>query len=91
MRSLDQRHSPDSRWPQLQFVGDYLYDSTLCGALDAVLYAVTRLGERHAVNTGKVVAAATDVFNDAASDSSPSGPDNLSSAFFLDNLSQLGR
>ena len=91
LRSLDQRHSPDSRWPQLQFVGDYLYDSTLCGALDAVLYAVTRLGERHAVNTGKVVAAATDVFNDAASDSSPSGPDNLSSAFFLDNLSQLGR
>ncbi len=43
---LDRRHAPDTRWPQLLFVGDYLYDSTLCGALDAVLHVVTRLAGR---------------------------------------------
>jgi len=43
--SLEDRHTPDPRWPQLMFVGDYLYDSTLCGALDAVLYGVGRIAE----------------------------------------------
>ena len=84
LRPLDRRHSPDPRWPQLQFVGDYLYDSTLCGALDAVLYAVTRLGQRVEAQTGEPVAAAADLFATPASgvfDSTPSSP---SSAFFLD-------
>lgn len=43
--SLEERHTPDARWPRLMFVGDYLYDSTLCGALDAVLYGVSRIAE----------------------------------------------
>ena len=43
--SLEKRHIPDPRWPRLLFVGDYLYDSTLCGAVDAVLYGVGRIAE----------------------------------------------
>ena len=82
LRPLDQRHSPDPRWPQLQFVGDYLYDSTLCGALDAVLYAVARLGERVQALTGEPVVGVPGLFAAPASDglavSSPS------CAFFLD-------
>ena len=84
LRPLDQRHSPDPRWPQLQFVGDYLYDSTLCGALDAVLYAVARLSERAGARTGKPVVAAPDLFVAPPSDVSDLAPSSPSSAFFLD-------
>ena len=84
LRRLDQRHSPDPRWPQLQFVGDYLYDSTLCGALDAVLYAVARLGERVEARTGEPVVGAPDLFVAPASDVSSLAPSSPSSAFFLD-------
>ena len=84
LRPLDQRHSPDSRWPQLQFVGDYLYDSTLCGALDAVLYAVARLGERVKARSGAPVVKATDLFADPASGVARLAPSSPSSAFFLD-------
>ena len=84
LRGLDQRHSPDPRWPQLQFVGDYLYDSTLCGTLDGVLYAVTRVGERVELRTGEPVVGARGLFaapEAAVADESPASP---SSAFFLD-------
>ena len=84
LRPLDQRHSPDSRWPQLQFVGDYLYDSTLCGALDAVLCAVARLGEHVEARTGKPVVQAPDLFAAPASDVVRPAPSSPSSAFFLD-------
>ena len=81
---LDQRHSPDPRWPQLQFVGDYLYDSTLCGALDAVLYAVARLGARVEARTGEPVVGVSDLFAAPASGISDLAPSSPSSAFFLD-------
>ena len=83
LRPLHQRHSPDPRWPQLLFVGDYLYDSTLCGALDAVLYAVARLGDQVAARTGAPVVGVSEVLAlpRAFGDLAPSSP---SSAFFLD-------
>ena len=84
LRPLDQRHSPDPRWPQLQFVGDYLYDSTLCGALDAVLYAVARLGERVEARPGESGIKAPDLFADPAPGSARLAPSSPSSAFFLD-------
>ena len=84
LRPLDQRHSPDPRWPQLQFVGDYLYDSTLCGALDAVLYAVARLGERVEALTGEPVVGAPELFAAPASDVSGLAASSPSCAFFLD-------
>ena len=84
LRPLDQRHSPDPRWPQLQFVGDYLYDSTLCGALDAVIYAVGRLGERVATRTGEPVGGASDLFAAPASGVTNLAPSSPSSPFFLD-------
>lgn len=31
------RHRPSSAFPRVLFVGDYLYDTTICGALDAVV------------------------------------------------------
>ena len=84
LRSLDQRHSPDSRWPQLLFVGDYLYDSTLCGALDAVLYAVAYLGERVEARTGEPVVKAPDLFAVPATGVARLALSSPSSAFFLD-------
>ena len=80
LRPFEQRHSPDSRWPQLQFVGDYLYDSTLCGALDAVSFAVTRLAEGIVAETKPVRTTAGDLFaaRTLKPTSSPSAP------FFLD-------
>ena len=83
LRPLDQRHTPDPRWPQLQFVGDYLYDSTLCGALDAVLYAVTQLSERIAGRT-RPVGTASDVFGAPASGTAAQAPASPAAAFFLD-------
>ena len=84
LRPLDQRHSPDPRWPQLQFVGDYLYDSTLCGALDAVLYAVARVGERVEARTGEPVVGAPVLFAAPGADVAGVSPASPSSAFFLD-------
>ena len=84
LRPLDQRHSPDPRWPQLQFVGDYLYDSTLCGALDAVLYAVVRLGERLQARTDRSMVKSLDLFTRLTSDVVRRVPSSPSSAFFLD-------
>ena len=81
LRSLAQRHSPDPRWPKVQFVGDYLYDSTLCGALDAVLYTVSRVGARAAA--GRSVVAAVDLFA-PASDPAEESSISPSAAFFLD-------
>ena len=84
LRPLDQRHRPDPRWPQLQFVGDYLYDSTLCGALDAVLYAVARVGERVEARTGEPVVEAPGLFAAPGADVAGVSPASPSSAFFLD-------
>ena len=84
LRPLDQRHSPDRRWPQLVFVGDYLYDSTLCGALDAVLYAVARLGERVEAQTGEPVAGPSRCFAAPAPAVAALAPSSPGSAFFLD-------
>jgi monoamine oxidase len=84
LRPLEQRHSPDPRWPQLQLVGDYLYDSTLCGALDAVLYAVTRLAERVAPVSETAIPEPSVLFTDTrlhAGDRVPSSP---TAGFFLD-------
>ena len=83
LRELDQRHSPDPRWPQIQFVGDYLYDSTLSGALDAVLYAVARVGERVESRTGEPVLAARGQFTASESGVTGVSPARPSSAFFL--------
>ena len=78
LQPIETRHCPDPRWPQLMLVGDYLYDSTLCGALDAVLWAVTRIGER----VGDPAPRPLAVFSrpDASS------PDDPASAFFLDQV-----
>ena len=84
LRPLGKRHSPDPRWPQLQFVGDYLYDSTLCGALDAVLYAVARLGERVEALTGERVVGASELFAPPVPDVSGVAASSPSRAFFLD-------
>lgn len=82
LRPLHQRHSPDPRWPQLQFIGDYLYDATLCGALDAVLFAVTHLGERIAAQTGPALVDPRRLLTDPTAAASPPPP--APSAFFLD-------
>jgi hypothetical protein len=43
---MDQRHQPDiDGQPNLYFVGDYLYDTTLNGALDAADYVADRIHE----------------------------------------------
>ncbi len=82
--SLRQRHSPDPRWPQLLFVGDYLYDSTLCGALDAVRYAVTRLSERVESQTGRPAVDLSEVFATPPPANGQQAPLPPASAFFLD-------
>ena len=85
LRPLTQRHSPDARWPQLQFVGDYLYDSTLCGALDAVAFAVNRLGDDVARRTGPALTTIGDLLAAPSRDTSSS----LSASFFLDAARSL--
>lgn len=80
LQPLDQRHCPDARWPQLICIGDYLYDSTLCGALDAVLWAVSRIG------TDLVGGTPSDpltVFSRPEVSGSAAAP---TSEFFLDDL-----
>ena len=89
LRPLRQRHSPDPRWPRLQFVGDYLYDATLCGALDAVLYGVSRLGELLADGTGGI--AAPDVFDAGSAATDPAAPTAPRAAFFLDERPPAGQ
>ena len=80
--SLEKRHTPDARWPQLVFVGDYLYDSTLCGALDAVLYGVGRIAEEVGGSSELTRAAIGHLFAPAGrSVAEIRGP---SCAFFLD-------
>jgi monoamine oxidase len=81
LQSLDERHCPDARWPQVIFVGDYLYDSTLCGALDAVLWAVSRIGRK--VSPDPSLPDPLTVFSQAGPDDSPTAP---ASDFFLDEL-----
>ena len=82
LRALNRRHSPDVRWPEVQFVGDYLYDSTLCGALDAVIFAVDRLTEKLEDKT----TTSTSATLEALKGSSPRSAIPLSTPFFLDAL-----
>ncbi len=83
LRPVPRRHCPDPRWPKLLFIGDYLYDATLCGALDAVLYGVSRLDDLIGAEPGAAGGDAAAIFGAAASAgrASASSP---RSAFFLD-------
>ena len=90
LRPARQRHSPDPRWPQLQFIGDYLYDATLCGALDAVLYGVSRLDDLITAKTDAVADGAADLFG-AGAEPGSSTPSSPRSAFFLDERRAAGR
>ncbi len=83
-----QRHSPDPRWPQLQFIGDYLYDATLCGALDAVLYGVSRLDELITAKPDPAADGTADLF---AAGPGPATPSSPRSAFFLDERLAAGQ
>lgn len=105
LRPLRQRHNPDARWPRLLFVGDYLYDATLCGALDSVLYGVSRLDEllaagtrpaavetgAAAAGTGSAAAAALELFDAGAAGTEPAAPPPPRSAFFLDERLATGQ
>ncbi|MEE2638561.1 MAG: FAD-dependent oxidoreductase, partial [Acidobacteriota bacterium] len=79
LRPLERRHRPDPRWPQLLFIGDYLYDATLCGALDAVRYAVARLTERLEPTNADDTSEASSLFVPI-----PSIPSTPRAAFFMD-------
>ena len=89
LRSLEQRHCPDPRWPRLQFIGDYLYDATLCGALDAVQYGVSRVGETLAAKADPAADAA-DIFGPAPAEPRGESPSSPRSAFFLDERLAAG-
>lgn len=91
LRPLRRRHCPDPRWPRLQFIGDYLYDATLCGALDAVLYGVSRLGELMAAKPGPAAPDAADAFGAATAEPGGESPSSPRSAFFLDERLGGGR
>ncbi len=84
-------HPP--RWPRLQFIGDYLYDATLCGALDAVLYGVSRLEESIEAETGSAAAATdvTDLFGAPSAGAESATPASPASAFFLDERLAVGQ
>ena len=87
LRPVHRRHCPDPRWPRLQFIGDYLYDATLCGALDAVLYGVSRLDELIGAKTGSAARSWTgrrDLFGTASAHADPATPSAPECAFFLD-------
>ncbi len=90
LRPVRQRHSPDPRWPQLQFVGDYLYDATLCGALDAVRYGVSRLDELITAKTDSAAHDTTDLFGAGTAGPEPATPSSPRSAFFLDERLAVG-
>ncbi len=83
LRPVSRRHCPDPRWPRLQFIGDYLYDATLCGAVDAVVYGVSRLEELIGPSPASAAGRPSDVFGTApaGAGASRSAP---RSAFFLD-------
>ena len=83
LRPVSRRHCPDPRWPRLQFIGDYLYDATLCGAVDAVLYGVSRLEELIGANPARATRGASDIFGTAKAETGASPP-SPRSAFFLD-------
>jgi len=83
LQPLETRHCPDPRWPQLILVGDYLYDSTICGALDAVLWAVTRIGQR----LGEAAPQPLSIF----SRPNTPVPDDPASGFFLDQAVGVNR
>ncbi len=52
-RSFDRRHQPEPlEHPNLFFVGDYLFDSTLNGALDSAEYVAGWVASRMAENSG---------------------------------------
>ena len=87
---LDRRHNPDPRWPQLLLVGDYLYDSTLCGALDAVLYAVTRIIERVSPQPDAAMIRVRELFL-APAGARVETPHDPAAAFFLDERIAIGR
>ena len=91
LRPAHRRHCPDPRWPQLQFVGDYLYDATLCGALDAVLHGVSRLEELVGAKTDPTPGDAADIFGAATAGAGPASPSSPRSAFFLDERLAGGR
>ena len=90
LRPLQQRHCPDPRWPRLLFIGDYLYDATLCGALDAVLYGVSRLAERMAAKARPAADDAADIFDAATAEPDGASPSSPRSAFFLDERLAAG-
>ena len=90
LRPVRQRHSPDPRWPQLQFVGDYLYDATLCGALDAVRYGLSRLDELITAKTDSAAHDTTDLFGAGTAGPEPATPSSPRSAFFLDERLAVG-
>jgi len=84
LRPLTERHSPDARWPQLQFVGDYLYDSTVCGALDAVLYSVFAVADHLGVPAGNGATGFADLVRAPASSAVARAPSGAMAPFFLD-------
>lgn len=84
LRPVRRRHCPDPRWPRLQFIGDYLYDATLCGALDAVLHGVARLDELIGSKTDARPDRATDLLGPGPAGVRPATPSSPRSAFFLD-------
>ena len=90
LRPLQQRHCPDPRWPRLQFIGDYLYDATLCGALDAVLYGVSRLGELMAAKAGPAADDAAGIFGSPAAEPGGASLAAPRSPFFLDERLAAG-
>ncbi len=90
LRPLRQRHCPDPRWPRLQFIGDYLYDATLCGALDAVLYGVSHFGELMAGKAGPAADDLIDIFGGTTAESGGGAASSPRSAFFLDERRTAG-
>lgn len=62
LRSLLERHQVCAEHPRVLLTGDYLYDATLCGALDGVAqalgYALEALGHPQAIDGDGILAAA---------------------------------
>ena len=84
LRPVRRRHCPDPRWPRLQFIGDYLYDATLCGALDAVLHGVSRLEALIGAKTDAPPDRAPSLFGPGPAGVRRATPSSPRSAFFLD-------
>ena len=88
--SAARRHCPDPRRPGLLFIGDYLYDATLCGALDAVQYGVARLDELIGAKTGPATGDTAGIFGAAPAEAGRASPSTPRSAFFLDERLAAG-